>query len=31
MDEFNDEAKIAQMDEREIISWLEVGSVWMVQ
>ncbi|XP_064598423.1 dynein axonemal heavy chain 7-like [Liolophura sinensis] len=23
MDEFNDEAKIAQMDEREIISWLE--------
>lgn len=24
MDEFQDEAKIAQMEEREIITWLEV-------
>lgn len=25
MDEFQDETKIAQMEEREIMSWLEVG------
>ena len=26
MDEFHDEAKISQMDERQIVSWLEVGA-----
>jgi len=25
MDEFKDEAKISQMEEREIMTWLEVG------
>jgi hypothetical protein len=25
MDEFQDESKIAQMEEREIMSWLEVN------
>lgn len=26
MDEFNDEAKIQAMEEREIITWIEVGN-----
>lgn len=25
MDEFHDEGKVAQLEEREIITWLEVG------
>lgn len=27
MDEFQDEAKIAQLEEREIITWLEASTV----
>ena len=28
IDEFKDEAKINQLEEREIITWLEVRSIW---